>query len=53
MVKLCPLFLMFPGQPPGDYECVEGKCAWWDGVSGQCAVLSIADSQIELSKRGD
>ena len=49
---LCPI-MAATAQIHDDSQCAMGNCAWWDAVNGQCAVLSIADSQLVLSNRGD
>lgn len=51
--KICPMISPRSGWEPWRWQdCREAKCAWWvepgevdrkSGLSGQCAVKSIAD----------
>ena len=33
--------LICPMTGPQDLDCLEGKCAWWNGPSQCCAVTAI------------
>ena len=35
----CP---MRNGEAGGMWECVEGRCAWWDADKGQCCIKTLA-----------
>jgi len=31
-------------------DCIEGECAWWDDVSGQCAVYALVRGITTLER---
>ena len=39
--QICPIRAA-AHQFPATARCYRGDCAWWDAVSGKCAVLLVA-----------
>jgi hypothetical protein len=31
----------------GQYQCIQGDCAWYDRTTGECAVLTLAQTKVK------
>ena len=50
--KTCPLFLMSPAfETTKGCECRKDLCAWWHFYTNQCAILTLAGSNMSIEKK--